>query len=187
MLRAPESLTTSRLRLRRPVAADAAAIFTRYASDPAVTRFLAWPTHRSLADTHAFLALSDGEWSRWPASAYLIELLASEQLLGSTGLTFESATVASTGYVLARDAWGCGYATEALRAMVALAASLGVQRLYAFCHPEHRPSQRVLEKGGLKRDPGMHAYPGFPNLPASGPCEVLRYSRAFSKGSSFDP
>jgi RimJ/RimL family protein N-acetyltransferase len=33
--------------LRRPTLADAGAIFYRYASDPVVTRYLSWPTHRS--------------------------------------------------------------------------------------------------------------------------------------------
>jgi len=33
-------------------------------------------------------------------------------LLGSTGLEFETTTRAQTGYVLATDAWGRGYATK---------------------------------------------------------------------------
>jgi len=39
---------------------------------------------------------------------------------------------AMTGYVLARDAGGRGYATEALGAMVETARTLGVRRLYAL-------------------------------------------------------
>jgi RimJ/RimL family protein N-acetyltransferase len=53
-------------------------------------------------------------------------------LLGGTGLAFETATVAATGYVLARDALGNGYATEALAAIVVVARDLGVERLYAL-------------------------------------------------------
>jgi RimJ/RimL family protein N-acetyltransferase len=47
-------------------------------------------------------------------------------LLGSTGLAFETAHRASTGFVLARDAWGAGMATEALAAMVSIAPAHGV-------------------------------------------------------------
>jgi RimJ/RimL family protein N-acetyltransferase len=181
MIRAPESIETDRLRLRRPVAADAESIFQRYAADPEVTRYLGWPTHRSIADTHAFLGFSDAEWMRWPASAYLIEARDTRRLLGSTGLTFESATAAETGYVLARDAWGQGFATEALRAMVRLAPSLGVGYLYAQCHPDHHPSRRVLEKAGFTRDRTLYEHPGFPNLTGGGPTLVLRYMLRFDE------
>ena len=47
---------------------------------------------------------------------------------------------AMTGYVLARDAGGRGYATEALGAMVETTRTPGVRRLYALCHHEHRAS-----------------------------------------------
>ena len=181
MIRAPESLETDRLRLRRPVAADADAIFQRYAADPEVTRYLGWPRHRSIADTHAFLGFSDAEWTRWPASAYLIEALDTGLLLGSTGLSFESGTEAETGYVLARDAWGQGFATEALTAIVQLAPSLGVRYLYAQCHPDHHPSRRVLEKAGFTRDRTLHEHPGFPNLAGGGPTLVLRYMLRFDE------
>jgi hypothetical protein len=50
------------------------------------------------------------------------------RLLGSTGLGFETPTRASTGYVLARDAWGQGYATEALGAIIESASNLGIGR-----------------------------------------------------------
>ena len=123
----PESLQTARLLLRRPTLADAVAIFDRYASDPVVTRYLSWPTHRTLADTHAFLAWSDAEWGKGPAGSYLVFSREDNRLLGGTGLSFKSPTCAVTGYVLARDAWGRGYATESLQAMVDLARELGRQ------------------------------------------------------------
>ena len=65
VLGAPGVIETSRLRLRRPAASDAPAVFTRYASDPAVTRFLGWRTHESLSDTQLFLFCCD-ETSRRP-------------------------------------------------------------------------------------------------------------------------
>ena len=161
---------------RRPVAADADAIFARYASDPDVTRYLAWPRHRSVDDTHAFIAWSDSEWAKWPAGPLLIESTADGRLLGSTGLAFESATSAMVGYVLARDAWGRGCATEALAAMTKLADSLGVTRLFSLCHPQHRASSRVLEKGGFLLNASFIPA-SFPNLEDAGDCagEALMY------------
>src|SRR5579872_5557784 len=141
--KAPERIQTSRLLLRRPKPSDAQSVFHRYASDNDVTRYLSRPTHRSVADTLAFIAMSDDEWHRWPAGPYLVmarENGHTEELVGSTGLFYKNATRAVTGYVFAKDAWGMGYATEALEAMVEVARQTGVERLEAICHAEHTPS-----------------------------------------------
>ena len=174
---APVRIETPRLVLAPPKADDAAEIFARYASDPAVTRYLSWPTHRSIEDTEAFLRFSAEEWQRWPAGPYLIRARDDGRLLGGTGFGFESPGDAVTGYVLARDAWGRGYATEALAAMVDVAPPIGVTRLSALCHPEHRASQRVLEKLGFEREPTWTQQAEFPNLAPGVPCDVLCYVR----------
>jgi RimJ/RimL family protein N-acetyltransferase len=159
-----ETLHTSRLLLRRPTVADAGAIFDRYASDPAVTRYLIWPTHRSVADTELFVAFSEEEWGRWPAGPLLVFSAADGRLLGGSGLGFESLHQASTGYVLARDAWGLGYATELTGLMVELAAALGVSRLTATCHHAHTASRHVLEKSGFTNDGILPRHVVFPNI-----------------------
>ena len=177
--RAPERIETARLLIRRPRMSDAEAIFARYASDREVTRFLSWPTHESLDQTRAFLAFSEAEWGERPAGPYLAESRVDGTLLGSTGLAFETPQRAVTGYVLAKDAWGRGYATEALQAMVEAARDLGLRRLQAFCHPEHRLSWRVLEKCGFAREGTLRRFAEFPNLTPEGPCDVLLYARVF--------
>jgi ribosomal-protein-alanine N-acetyltransferase len=175
----PESLQTARLLLRRPTLADAVAIFDRYAGDPVVTRYLSWPTHRTLADTHAFLAWSVAEWGKGPAGSYLVFSRHDNCLLGGTGLSFRSASCAVTGYVFARDAWGRGYATESLQAMVDLARELGVERLEAICHIDHRASARVLEKCGFQREDILRNHTEFPNLAPGQKSDVLSYVRCF--------
>ena len=172
---APPLVETRRLVLSAPSADDAEAIFQRYASDERVTRYLAWPTHRTLADTHAFLAFSAVQWEREGAGPYLIWAKANGQLLGSTCLDLEPGAQSCTGYVLAKDAWGQGYATEALRSMVDVAADIGVRHIYAMCHPEHRASAHVLEKCGLARDARWHQRMAFPNLAPGILQDVLRY------------
>jgi RimJ/RimL family protein N-acetyltransferase len=109
----------------------------------------------------------------------LIESRNDGRLLGSTGLSFETPFRAATGYVLARDSWGLGYATEALRAIVALAENLGVRRLYALCHPDHPVSQRVLEKCGFEREGMLRKYSIFPNLHPDEPWDTVCYARVF--------
>jgi ribosomal-protein-alanine N-acetyltransferase len=178
-LRAHEKIETARLLLHRPTLKDVESIFNCYASDPDVTRYVAWPRHTSIADTEFFLKFSDHEWTRWPAGPYLVRSRADGSLLGSTGLAFESDTVASTGYVFAKDTWGHGYATESLRAMIALARELSIRRLCAMCHADHRASARVLEKGGLTKEGILPNHITFPNLGKPGRSDVVSYTLTF--------
>lgn len=178
--KAPAQFDTARLTLRQPHSGDAETIFERYASDPDVTRFVGWPRHRSLQDTRAFLQFSEQEWEKWPAGPYLTVTRSDGQVIGSTGLGFRTPYEAVTGYVLAKNAWGQGYATEALAAVVDLAAGIGVTRLFADCHPEHRPSRRVLEKCGFVRDGTATWQVEFPNLLPGILQEALCYHLALS-------
>lgn len=179
--KAAERIETERLLLRRPRKSDAQAIFDGYASDREVTRYLSWPTHRSVTDTLAFLAMSDDEWQRWPAGPYLV--LSRENgnpgsLLGSTGLFYKSAARAVTGYVFARAAWGQGFATESLQAMVEVARHTGVERLEAICHADHRPSANVLEKCGFSREEVRREHFVFPNLKPQKKSDIFSYTRS---------
>lgn len=170
-------IETERLLLRPPRQNDAAAIFERYASDPEVTRYLGWPRHESVQDTRAFVGFSVAEWARWGVGPVVVIDRESGTLLGSSGLVMERADLAATGYVFARDAWGKGYATESLRAMIALAAEFKVVRLYALCHVDHQASWHVLEKCGFKREGVLPHHSVFPNL-SSEPLDVLSYARS---------
>lgn len=175
-MRAPERLETGRLVIRRPHMSDADAVFSRYANDPEVTRYVSFATHKSVADAHVFLALSDSEWERWPAGPYLVHARDDGRLIGGTGLAFETPQRAMTGYVLAKDAWGRGYASEALRAMIDVARQTGVERLYALCHVDHRPSWKVLEKCGFLREGILRRYAEFPNLTPGEFSDVFCYA-----------
>ena len=179
--KAAERVQTARLVLRKPMAADAEAIFSRYANDPEVTRYLAWPRHQNIEDTRLFLTFSDQEWISWPAGPYLIESLADGTLLGSTGLSFKTDEIAETGYVLARDAWGQGFATEALGAIMGLSQGLGVRRLFALCHIGNPTSVRVLEKCGFAREELLPEHAEFPNLAPGRREDCLRYVLTLSR------
>lgn len=172
----PVELATARLQLRKPTVQDAPAIFARYAGDVEVTRLLSWPRHESVRDSLAFVQWSDQVWSAQSVGPYLI-LDRAGVVVGSTGLDIDTPELVTTGYVLARDSWGLGYATEAAVAMVQLAARLGFGRLYAVCHPENRASARVLHKAGFEFTGILHRHTVFPNLAPSGPHDVEHWVR----------
>jgi ribosomal-protein-alanine N-acetyltransferase len=174
-MHAPTRIETDRLILRKPQDKDAANIFQRYAADPDVARYLNWPVHRNIGDSRAFVAFSDSEWERSPAGPYLLFSRADGSLLGSTGLAYEGTTRVMTGYVLAKDVWGQGYATEALRAMQQTASELSLASLRAHCHPEHRLSRRVLEKCGFELEGTLRHHSEFPALHLGRAADVVSY------------
>jgi len=54
-------------------------------------------------------------------------------------------------YALRRESWGQGFATEAVSAMLAYAASsLGIAQVIATAAPENTASHRVLRKSGMQ-------------------------------------
>ncbi len=180
---APTRVETPRLVMLVPSPDEAGEILERYASDPEVTRYLGWPTHQAVADTEGFISFSTAQWEREGMGPYLIRARETGVLLGSTGLGLantgqaDNTHRAMTGYVLARDAWGKGYATESLRAMVGVAQTIGILTLSALCHPEHQASVRVLEKGEFARDLRWTRQIVFPNL-VPGPQDVWCYTRS---------
>ncbi len=181
MTRSPslETIESPRLVFRRPALSDVPAIFTRFASDLAVARYVAWPCHQSEEDSRQFLGFSNSEWEQAGVGPYLMCEKESGTLVGSTGLSMETSYRASTGYVLARDAWGKGYATEAARTMVDLGRKLALSRLHAWCHVDHHASARVLEKAGFLKEGVLRRYLMFPNLGDLEPSDVLLYAFAF--------
>jgi len=176
-----ELYQTPRLTLRRPSRDDVAAMFQRIGSDPEVTRWVSWPMHATRADTEAYLAFADAEWARWPVGPLLITSQGDGAVLGSTGLAFETSTRASTGFVLAKDAWGAGFASEALAAVVNIAACAAVRRLYALCHVRHERSVRVLERCGFVSEGVLHKHTVFPNLGLPEPQDVYCYAQTLDR------
>jgi RimJ/RimL family protein N-acetyltransferase len=172
----PETVSTARLRLRRPMTSDAPEVFARYAGDPAVTRWLAWPRHRSVADSLAFVEWSEDAWSTHGVGPYLV-VDQHNRVVGSTGLDVETPWRASTGYVLARDVWGLGYATEIATEMTRLADVAALRRLYALCHSANPASARVLEKAGFRCEGVLRRHTVFPELDSEEPADVECWAR----------
>jgi RimJ/RimL family protein N-acetyltransferase len=71
------------------------------------------------------------------------------QLVGCIGLGEHEGAV-ELGYWFARDYWGRGYATEAARAVLSLARTLGHGKLVAGHFVDNPASGRVLRKVGFR-------------------------------------
>lgn len=175
--RIPEKLKTACFELRRPHIADAEAIFSAYATDLEVTRYLGWKPHRDVAVTRLFLKTLDEEWNRSTGFPFMI--CAREephQIIGNIHVHVNHRGV-SFGYVLRRESWGQGCATEVLTHLIEHAlAQPTTLRTYAFCDVENRASARVMEKAGMQKEGLLRRYFLHPNI-SDEPRDCLLYSR----------
>jgi [ribosomal protein S5]-alanine N-acetyltransferase len=157
ILRLP--LRTARLLLRDFVAADWEAVHA-YASDPEVVHFMYWGP-RDAAESQGYIRRMLATQRERPRTTWELAVvrMADHRLLGACDLTPLTPGEADLGYVLARDAWGQGYATEAAQALVAAGfAQLNLRRIVATCDPRNLASARVLEKAGLRRAETLHRH-----------------------------
>jgi len=141
-------------------------VFEAYASDPAVTRYLSWPTYTHPEPLAAFLGECAAHWERGHrAYAWLLCLKGAPAPIGSIGVTFEPNGRALFGYVLGQKFWGRGLASEALRHLVdRTLAHPSIWRAWAFCDVENPASARVMEKAGLVREGVLRRWHVAPNL-----------------------
>jgi len=119
---------------------------------------------RAVAETTALIPhpYPEGAAAAWIAAqtedrnagneyTYAITLAADGLLVGAIGLRSVAAEHEHFGYWIGRPYWGCGYATAAARAVIALAFSMLDLESVTAAHLARNPaSGRVLEKCGLK-------------------------------------
>lgn len=148
------SITTERLSLRWLTPADVPALFAIF-GDPEVCRYWsrpALPDHSAAASLHEEIMHSFAERSlfQWGLAER-----ATDRVVGTCTLASLSAEHrrAEIGFALARSAWGHGYVTEALHALLGFAfGTLALHRVEADVDPRNARSIRVLEAIGFQRE-----------------------------------
>ena len=147
------ALQTSRLSFRDFTVDDYDAVHI-YASDPVVTRYTAFGPNTP-EQTKGFLQLVAGESSQVDRANYSFALIHKEthQLIGSCGLmrSDTNGPQYSFGYVLHKDWWGQGLASEASAALVKFGfGELGAHRLWAHVFIGNTASEKVLQNLGFR-------------------------------------
>lgn len=147
--------------LLRPFTLDDAADVFEYARDDAVTRYMSWPTHQSIADALDYLTQVLRRYGQNSPAPWGIVLRTSHKLIGGAGFVTidEKDFRAEIGYVLGQRYWGQGYATEAARAIIEFAVNdLGINRVEAMCEVANGASARVMEKAGMSYEGILRQY-----------------------------
>jgi len=138
---------SERLLLRPGWLEDAAEVTARI-SDEAIVRNLArvpWPYH----EEHAVVWLSG--WTDRAPPQFLLTLPGESgaPIIGSCGLQEGRSGEVEIGYWIARDWWGQGFATEAARAVLNIAGTMGYVRIFGRHAIDNPASGRVLRKAGF--------------------------------------
>ena len=151
-------LVTLRLLLRPLQPDDAPAIYA-YRSDKELMRYQLWePT--DVDEVRAFIAelqgVAPGAVGTWYQIG--ITLRTAGDLIGDVGLHFLPGAMRAVelGITLAGAHHGQGYATEALRAVMAhLREAMGIQQVRAQVDARNVASRRLMERLGMREDPAQ--------------------------------
>ena len=148
------TLQTTRLLLRPFAESDAEAIYALQ-SNASVLRYWDSPpwTERSRADT--FIAACRKMEEEESGARFAIETHEEHTFVGWCSMFRWNPVYRSLGigYCLDEPAWGKGYATEAVRAMLQWAyVTLDLNRVEAELDTRNAASARVLEKLGFERE-----------------------------------
>lgn len=146
------TLQTPRLTLRRIKLSDVEDMY-EYSHLASVTEYLTWYEHPDMLYTHRYLELIRKQYSHGEFFDWALVLKDGGKMIGTCGFTsFDlSNNSAEVGYVLNPEYHGCGYATEALRCVLAHGfMALNLHRIQARFIDGNEPSRRVMERCGMR-------------------------------------
>lgn len=136
---------SERLLLRPPWPEDWEMVLVGIADEGVVRNLARAPWPYSPEDARSFVRQPvDPMYPR-----FLVTRAQDAALVGCIGIDRNGADV-ELGYWIARQHWGRGYATEAGRAVIEIAAMLGHRRIVASHFLDNPASGRVLRKLGFK-------------------------------------
>ena len=142
-------LRTERLTLRRYRLEDADSLYRYFGTDPVMYRYSGWNPYATLEMAEG--AVREFIDSYGDAHFYGWAIEAGGALCGTIGAYDFKDDRIEVGLSIARNCWDRGYATEALKAVLAfLTENEGIPCVTAWCAAENTGSQRVLEKAGMR-------------------------------------
>ncbi|HEX5039912.1 MAG TPA: GNAT family N-acetyltransferase [Candidatus Limnocylindria bacterium] len=153
---------TERLTIRELTDADATALHRIYGDAEAMRHV--GRTGQSTPDvvsTARVIGFARRHAEHHGFSLWAIDETDGEQVVGVAGLLWVEGhgPEVEAAYLVRRDRWGRGYATEALRETLRIGHDqLGLPRIVALAYPENHASQRVMEKAGMRAEGSVHAY-----------------------------
>ena len=147
------TIETERLILRRFVIEDAESMFNNWASDDEVTKFLTWPTHKSIEDSKWFINFCLENYLNLSFYNWVIELKKTHELIGNISIVevLEDTNSMELGWVIGKKYWGNGYAPEAGNKIIdVMFNEVGAECIFALHDVNNPKSGRAIQKLGMK-------------------------------------
>lgn len=147
-----QTITTSRLVLRRFTLDDTQAVWANWANDPYVTEYLTWPPHLSVEVTGNVLQDWVKNYGRDNFYQWAIVLKDIGEPIGSISVVGQRDDTAMVhiGYCIGKQWWNMGYTGEALAALISFFFErVGISRIESRHDPNNPNSGRVMKKCGM--------------------------------------
>ena len=143
-------IETKRLILRSPKESDAEPMFSNWANDPEVTKYLTWNPHESVEVTKMIVSRWLKEEEDPKTVRFVITIKGNDEPVGTIDVVGYHDGDPEIGYCLSRKLWGQGYMTEACQAVMDYLFSLGHKRILIDAAEENAGSNRVIAKCGFR-------------------------------------
>ncbi|MDA8343901.1 MAG: GNAT family protein [Thermaerobacter sp.] len=147
----PVEIRSGRILLRELREDDFPAVH-RYGGDPEVARYTIWGPDDP-EQSREFLAAAMAAARSEERREYEFGIEMAGELVGGARIGIKSTVhrLGDIGYVVRRDLWGRGIASEAAMLLLRLGfLSLDLHRVEATCDPKNAGSRRVLERIGMR-------------------------------------
>lgn len=142
-------LETNRLILRHLKDSDLESVFYNYANDDEVTKYLSWPTHKSLDDTKKIFDIWKNDDELKKKYHYFVILKETNELIGSVDVVTFIDGNPEIGIVLGRKWWNQGIMTEATKKLIDVLFKDGYKKIIMKAMKENIASNRLINKCGF--------------------------------------
>ncbi len=123
----------------------------KYAADIENTKYMVHLPNINIDETKSFLDNVEAEWQKQSPQFYEYAILFDNEHIGAISLYMnEDYTEGELGWIINKEYWGNGYASEAAQAMIDFGIQkLNICRFIAHCDSENVNSFKVMEKLGM--------------------------------------
>ncbi|MGL5415282.1 MAG: GNAT family N-acetyltransferase [Clostridium sp.] len=169
-------LESDRLLLRRFTPADAESMFSNWASDERVTKYLSWPPHSSIDITKSILNEWISNYSKKDFYQWAITLKTDvNNPIGAISIVESNDTLSMVhfGYCIGFDYWNKGIVSEAVNLIMKFFfEQVGVSKIESKHDPNNPASGKVMLKNNMIYE-GTLRHSGTSNV---GICDFSYYS-----------
>jgi RimJ/RimL family protein N-acetyltransferase len=146
------TLVTERLILRKLTDNDAKDMFTNWASDRVVTKFLTWQEHDNIDVTHDYIASLSEQYHNPETYIWGIELKKVGQVIGSISATCnQKVESVNISYCIGRPWWNQKIIREALNRLITFfMEEVGANRIESCCDGRNVTAGKVLLRSGFQ-------------------------------------